>query len=129
MDTGTIRGVRFALAALALTAAGGFLLWVILFGISLHARFQAQSLIVALRSMQVGSTTLEEARPTLTQYRFSTVPDSFARSYSADTGFDITVGDKFIERLSERFYFLRYLGLALWDSDAAMYFRMADSAT
>ncbi len=123
MGSGTIRRVRFALAALALAAAGALLLWAILFSINLHARLQAQSLIVALRSMQVGSTTLEEARPILTQYRFRTVPDYFARSYSADTGFDILVGDKIIEGLGERFYFLRYLGLALFYSDAAMYFR------
>jgi len=123
MGLGTIRRVRFALAALALTAAGGLLLWASLFSINLHARLQAQSLLVALRSIQVGSTTLEEARPILTRYRFRTVPDSFARSYSADTGFDIIVGDKFIVGLSERFYFLRYLGLALFYSDAAMYFR------
>ena len=30
-----------------------------------------------------------------------------------DTGFNITEGDEIIERLSERFYFLRYLGLAV----------------
>src|SRR6516165_9268930 len=30
-----------------------------------------------------------------------------------DTGFNITEGDEIIERLSERFYFLRYVGLAV----------------
>ncbi len=43
MDTGTIRRVRWVLAVLALTAAGAFLAWAILFGVNLPARFQAQS--------------------------------------------------------------------------------------
>jgi len=62
MDTGTIRRVRWVLAVLALTAAGAFLAWAILFGVKLPARFQAQSLAAEVRFMQVGSTTLEETR-------------------------------------------------------------------
>lgn len=123
MDTGTIRRVRWVAAALALTAAGTFLAWAILFGINLHARFQAQSVAAAVRSMQVGSTTLEESRPLLERYRASTVPASFTGQYLADTGFYINVGHANLERLGERFYFLRYAGLAFWGAGAEMYFR------
>jgi hypothetical protein len=53
--------------------------------------------------------------PKLYRYRASTLPASVTGQYSGDTGFYITVGDEIIERLSERFYFLRYVGLSsLW---------------
>ena len=123
MDTGTIRRVRWVVAALSLMAAGAFLAWAILFGVNLHARFQGQSLAAAVRSMQVGSTTLEETRPLLERYRANTVPASFTGQYLADTGFYINVGHENIEKLGERFYFLRYVGLAFWGAGAEMYFR------
>jgi hypothetical protein len=121
MDRDTIRRVRWIVAALALTAAGAVLAWAIIFGINLHARFEAQSLVTAVRSMQVGSTTLEESRPLLERYRASTLPASFTGQYSADTGFYIRVG--YQNSLRERFYFLRYVGLAPWGVGAEMYFR------
>jgi hypothetical protein len=123
MDPGTSRRVRWILATLTLTVAGAFLAWAILFGISLHARFQAQSLVVAVRSMQVGSATLQETRPLLERYRAGTLPTSFTTQYLADTGFYIRLGHDNIERLGERFYFLRYIGLAPWGAVAEMSFR------
>ena len=111
------------MTALALTVAGAFLAWAILFGVNLHARFQAQSLVAAMRSMQVGSTTLEEIRPLLERYRASTLPASFTGQYLADAGFYIGLGHENIERLRERFYFFRYVGLAFWGAGGEMYFR------
>jgi hypothetical protein len=123
MGTGRIRWVRWVGVLIVLTVGGFFLAWAILFGINLHARFQAQSLVAVVRSMQVDSTTLEETRPLLERYRASTLPASFTGQYLADTGFYINVGHESIERLGERFYFLRYVGLAPWGAGAEMYFR------
>jgi hypothetical protein len=123
MDTGKIRSFRWVIAGLALTVAGAFLAWAILFGINLHARFQAQSLLTAVRSMQVGSTTFEETRPLLERYRAITVPASFTGQYSADTGFYINVGQGNFEGPRERFYFLRHFGLVFWGAGTEMYFR------
>jgi hypothetical protein len=123
MDTGTIRRVRWVAAALALTFVGAFLAWAILFGINLRARFQAQSLVAAVRSMQVGSTTLEETRPLLQRYHASPLAAASTNQYSADTGFDINVTPENIERLAERFYFLRPVGLTFWGAGAEIYFR------
>jgi hypothetical protein len=123
MGTGRIRWVRWVGVLIVLTVAGFFLAWAILFGINLHARFQAQSLVAAVRSMQVDSTTLEETRPLLERYRASTLPASFTGQYLADTGFYINVGHESIEKLGERFYFLRHFGLAFWGAGAEMYFR------
>lgn len=123
MDTGILRRVRWLVAALALTVAGAFLAWAIPFGINLHARFRAQSLVTAVRSMQVGSTTLEETRPLLERYRANTIPAFYLVSHSADAGFYMHVGHESMKRLEERFYFFRYAGLAFWDAGAAMYFR------
>lgn len=117
------KSVRCIIAALAVTSAGAFITWAILFGVNLHSRFQAQSLVAAVRSMQVGSTTLEETRPLLERYRASTLPGSLTGQYGADTGFYVSVGHENIERLTERFYFLRYVGLAFWGAGAEMYFR------
>ena len=121
MGTGRIRWVRWVGVLIVLTVAGFFLAWAILFGINLHARFQAQSLVAAVRSMQVGSTTLEESRPLLERQRASTLPASLTGQYMADTGFYIRVGHE--NWLRERFYFLRYVGLAPWGAGAEIYFR------
>ena len=59
----------------------------------------------------------------MSPYRASTLPASFTRQYSADLGFDIDVRNENIESLRERFYFLRYVGLASWGAGAEMYFR------
>jgi hypothetical protein len=115
--------VRWVGALIVLTVAGVLLAWAILFGISLHARFQAQSLVVAVRSMQVGSTTLEETRPILARYHASTLPALYTDQYSADVGFSVHVGHENIEGLGERFYFLRYVGLAPWGAGAEIYFK------
>ena len=123
MGTGGILWVRRAGLLILLTVAGLFLAWAVLFGINLHARLQAQSLVVAMRSMQVDSTTLEETRPLLERYHASPVPASFTGQYLADIGFYINVGQESIERLGERFYFLRHVGLAFWGAGAEMYFR------
>jgi hypothetical protein len=122
MDSGKLRLIRFARTALALTAAA-LLLWATLFGVNLRRRFRAQSVVMALRSMQVGSTTLEEAQPILARYAAGTLPASFTSAYSADYGFWIGESNPIPDRLTDRFYFLRYLGLALWESDTEMYFR------
>jgi len=121
MDTGTIRRVRWIVAALVLAAAGAVLAWAIIFGINLHARFEAQSLVTAVRSMQVGSSTLEEFRPLLERYRARTLPASLTGQYLADAGFYISVEHQ--NGLRERFYFLRYVRLAPWGAGAEMYFR------
>lgn len=117
------KSVRWVIVALALTFASAFIAWAILFGGNLHARFQADSLVAAVRSMQVGSTTLEETRPLLERYRASTLPASFTGQYEADKGFYVRVGHENMERLAERFYFWRYVGLAFWGAGAEMYFR------
>ncbi len=117
------RRVRFARNALALTVACTLLLWAILFGVNLHRRLQAQSVVAALRTMQVGSTTLEEARPILARYHAATLPASFTNQYSADYGFWIAEANPIPDRLTDRFYFLRYLGLGLWESYTEIYFR------
>jgi hypothetical protein len=123
MGTGRICWVRWVGVLIVLTIAGFILAWAILFGINLHAGFQAHSLVDAVRSMQVGVTTLEETRPLLERYRASTLPASFTNQHSADTGFDISLRHENIERLAERFYFLRYVGLAVWGVDTEMYFQ------
>lgn len=123
MGTGRIHWVRWVGVLIVLTVAGFFLAWAILFGINLHARFQAQSLVEAVRSMQVGVTTLEETRPLLEQYRASTLLALYTDQYSADAGFAISVSHEDIEDLRERFYFLRYVGLAPWGTGTEMYFR------
>ena len=117
------KGVRWVIAALALTFTSAFIAWTILFGVNLHSRSQAQSLAAAVRSMQVGSTTLEETRPLLGRYNATTLPASFSAQYGADAGFYMSVGHEDIQRLSERFYFLRYVGLTFWGASAEMYFR------
>ena len=123
MGTNRIHWVRWVGGLIILMVTSAFLEWAIFFGINLHSRFQAQSLVEAVRSMQVGVTTLEETRPLLKRYRASTLPASFTRQYSADLGFDIDVRNENIESLRERFYFLRYVGLASWGAGAEMYFR------
>jgi hypothetical protein len=108
MDTGTIRRVRWVIAALALTTACAFLAWAIL----LAARAFSGAIPCGRSTFyEVGSTTLEETRPILARYRASTLPASVTGQYSGDTGFYI-VGDEIIERLGERLYFLRYVGLS-----------------
>ena len=123
MDAVTMRRIRWVVAAPVLTAAGAFLAWAILLGVNLHARFKAQSLVVAIRSMQVGSTTLEETRPILARYRASALPASFIGPHSADIGFGISVRHETMEKVGERFYFLRYVGLAPWGAVTEIYFR------
>lgn len=117
------KSIRWAIATLALTSASAFVAWAILFGVDLHSRFQAQSLVAAVRSMQVGSITLEETRPLLERYHASALPVSLTGQYEADTGFYVSVSHENIQRLSERFYFLRYAGLAFWGAGAEMHFR------
>ena len=73
--------------------------------------------------MQVGVTTLEETRPLLKRYRASTLPALYTGQHSADAGFYVNVRNESIENLRERFYFLRYVGLAHWGAGAEMYFR------
>jgi hypothetical protein len=73
--------------------------------------------------MQVGVITLEETGPLLERYRASTLPALYTGQYAADAGFDINVSHEEIENLRERFYFLRYLGLAPWGAGTEMYFR------
>ena len=123
MGKARIRWARRVGALMALMAGGTFLAWAVLFAINLQARFQAQSLVIAVRSMQVGSTTLEETRPLLARYRANALDATYTRQYSADIGFVIHVGHEHIEELGERFYFLRYAGLAPWGVGTEMYFR------
>jgi hypothetical protein len=123
MGIGRIRRVRWVGVLVLLTVAGFLLPWAILFGLNLHARFQAQSLVEAVGSMRVGVTTLEDTRLLLKQYRASTLSDFYTSQYSADAGFDINVSHEDIENLRERFYFLRYVGLAPWGASTEMYFR------
>jgi hypothetical protein len=72
---------------LALLATGVVLAWTVLFGINLHERFQAESLVAAVHSMQVGTSTLEEVRPMMARYRTHVASSFVAKQYAADTGF------------------------------------------
>jgi hypothetical protein len=108
---------------LALLATGVVLAWTVLFGINLHGRFQAESLVAAVHSMQVGTSTLEEVRPMMARYRTHVASSFVAKQYAADTGFYVGLGNKYIARMGERFYFLRYVGLAPWGAGAEIYFR------
>ncbi len=72
--------------------------------------------------MQVGSTTLEETRLILAQYHANTLPALYTDQYKADAGFSVQVGYE-NEELRERFYFLRYVGLAPWSAGAEIYFK------
>jgi hypothetical protein len=123
MSIGRIRRVRWVGVLVLLTVVGFFLAWSILFGLNLHARFQAQSLVGVVGSMQVGVTTLEETRLLLKQYRASTLSDFYTGQYSADSGFVMFESGEDIDNLRERFYFLRYVGLAPWGAGTEMYFR------
>jgi hypothetical protein len=98
--------------------------WACLFLASLRSRRQAQSLLVAVRAMKVGSTTLPEARHILSRYPVS---DFQARStssecLSADAGLVVGFSSTTSYRLGSRFPSLRYLGLADWNAAADMLF-------
>jgi hypothetical protein len=117
------RFVRWLRMSLVLATAVTFCAWAILFGINLRERFQAQSVLVAIRSMQVGTTTLEQARPILAAHHAETFSAAFTGQYSADIGFAMLFPTRTIAMLGERFYFLRYVGLASWWAGTEMYFR------
>jgi len=51
MDTGTIRRVRWVVAALALTFVGAVLAWAMLFGINLRARCYGGITLALLRPL------------------------------------------------------------------------------
>jgi hypothetical protein len=121
---GTAMNPRVAwVVALALPAIGAVLAWTALFGINLHERFQAESLVAAVRSMQVGTSTLEEIRPMLARYRTHVAPPFIANQYSVDIGFYVGLGNQYIARMGDRFYFVRYVGLAPWGAGAEIYFK------
>ena len=46
-----------------------------------------------------------------------------AKQYSADTGIYVGFGNRIMARIGDRFYFLRYIGLAPWAAQAEIYFR------
>jgi uncharacterized membrane protein YdcZ (DUF606 family) len=92
--------------ALAL-AIGAVLAWAVLFGINLRERSQSQSLIAAVNSMHVGTSTLEEIQPVLTRYRTYVAEPWMAKQYSADSGIYLGFGNQFIARMGDRFYLLR----------------------
>jgi hypothetical protein len=73
--------------------------------------------------MHVGTSTLEEVRPMLASYHTHVAEPWVARQYSADTGIDLGFGNRFMARMGDRFYFLRYIGLAPWAANAEIYFR------
>jgi len=75
MGTGRIHRVRWIGVLTVLTVAGFLLASTIFFGLNPHARFQAQSLVQTVGSMQVGVTTLEDTRLLLKQYQASTLSD------------------------------------------------------
>jgi len=110
-------------AALALPVIGAFLTWAVLFGLNLHECSQAQSLIAAVNSMHVGTSTIEEVRPLLASFHTYVAEPWIAKQYSADTGIYLGFGNRFMARLGDRFYFLRYVGLAPWAANAEIYFR------
>jgi hypothetical protein len=109
------------IVALAL-AIGAVLAWAILFGINLRERSQAQSLIAAVNSMHVGTSTLEEVRPMLARFHTYVAEPWVAKQYSAETGLHVGFGDQFMAKMGDRFYFLRYIGLSPWTANAEIYF-------
>jgi hypothetical protein len=110
-------------AALAVPVIGTFLCWAVLFGISLHERSQAQSLIATVNAMQVGTSTLDEVRSKLASYHTYVAEPWVAKQYSADTGIYLGFGNRIMARMGDRFYFLRHIGLAPWAANAEIYFR------
>jgi hypothetical protein len=110
-------------AALALPVVGTFLCWAVLFGISLHERSQAQSVIAAVNSMQVGTSTFEEVRSKLARYHTYVTEPWVAKQYSADSGIYLGFGNRIMARMGDRFSFLRYVGLAPWAANTEIYFR------
>jgi hypothetical protein len=103
-------------------AIGAVLAWVVLFGINLRERSQAQSLIAAVNSMHVGTSTLEEVRSMLARYHTYVVEPWIAKQYSAETGLYLGFGDQFMAKMGDRFYLLRYIGLSPWSANAEIYF-------
>jgi hypothetical protein len=110
-------------AALALPVIGVFPAWAVLFGISLRERSQAQSLIAAVNSMHVGTSTLEEVRPMVARSHAYALDPSIAKYHSADTIIYLVAGNQFMGRIGDRFYFLRYIGLSPWAVNAEIYSR------
>lgn len=100
------------------------LAWASLFILTLRARYQSQSLLVAVRSMKVGAATLAEVQPVLARYPVTNdSPSDFSgQCRSADAGYSISLGSRTVATLGLRFPFLRYLGLAPWGSGAEMFF-------
>jgi hypothetical protein len=124
IGVGTVaRFVRWSSRLSVLAGVTAFFAWLILFGINLHARSQAQSLLVEVSSLQVGTTTLEQARPILAAHHAETVSPTFSEQYSADIGFVMFPSNRTIRILEYRYYFLRYVGLAYWWFRTEMYFR------
>jgi hypothetical protein len=109
--------------ALSQPLIGAFLSWATLFGINLRERSQAQSFIDALNSMCVGTSTLEEVRPMLARYHPAVVEAWMAKQYGAESGLYFGFGNQLIARMGNRFYFLRYVGLAPWATNAEIFFR------
>jgi hypothetical protein len=115
--------LRVGVVALASVVIGALLAWAVLFGLSLHERSQAQSFIAAVNSIHVGTSTLEEVRPMLARYHTYVAEPWVAKQYSAQTGIYLGFGSQFGARLGDRFYFLRYIGLAPWAANAQIYFK------
>jgi hypothetical protein len=98
--------------------------WACLFLASLRARRQAQSLLVAVRAMKVGSTTRPEVRHILARYPVSDfqVRSTSSECPSADAGLVVGFSSTTSYRFGLRFPALRYLGLADWSAAADMLF-------
>lgn len=73
--------------------------------------------------MHVGTSTVEDVRAILANYHTYVAEPRIAKQYSADSGIYLGFGNQFMARMGDRFYFLRYFGLAPWAANTYIYFR------
>lgn len=111
---------------LTIALAGCLLLaWACLFTVTLRARHNAKSLLVAVRAMEVNKTMVADVEPLLRRYHatiYTTKYDLQGHCASADMGYGIHIGNKTVSTLGLRFPFLRYFGLAPWGAGAVIFF-------
>ena len=95
---------------------------VALFAANLRTRRRGESLLVSLRKLHVGTSTLEDAQPILVTYNAEKIPPS-SDCASGDAAFGILVSNDTINRFGERHPILLKAGVRPWGVTATLTFK------